>query len=76
MKFLQYIQIHKTGPSCEQCIHFQGEPGLVEHVYSGLTTMSSGFASVRDKDGFCGYHQLYLSGRDSCPHLVIKEPNR
>ena len=42
---------------------------MVEAAYRGLTAMSSGFASVRDRDGFCCYHQLYLSARDSCPDL-------
>src|SRR5580658_9886401 len=54
-------------PSCKNCIHFQNDPSLIEAAYSGLTALSSGFASVRDRDGFCNYHQLYLSARDRCP---------
>jgi len=56
-----------SGPVCQQCAHFQNDPALVEAVYRGLTAMSSGYASVRDRDGFCDLHQLYLSARDSCP---------
>jgi len=33
--------------------------------------MSSGFASVNDKDGLCNYNQLYLSARDRCPHFAL-----
>ena len=66
MKFIKAIQFTNRGPSCRQCVHFQNDPALIEETYRGLTTMSSGFASVRDQDGFCNYHQLYLSARDSC----------
>ena len=58
------------GPSCQNCAHFENDPALIEAVYPGLTAMSSGFASVRDRDGFCNYNQLYLSARDSCPHFA------
>ena len=60
-------QLRDSGPICEKCAYFQNDPALIEAVYRGLTAMSSGFASVRDRDGFCDYHQLYLSARDSCP---------
>jgi len=63
----QSITLSRSGPRCQNCVHFKNEPALVEEVYRGLTAMSSGFASVRDRDGFCGRHQLYLSARDSCP---------
>ena len=47
-------------------------------AYPGLTTMSSGFASVRDGDGFCTCNQLYLSARDCCPRFTprVKEYGR
>ena len=68
MKIFDSIQLsHSSGPSCQQCAHFQNDPTLIEEAYPGLTVMSSGFASVRDRDGFCQYHQIYLSARDSCP---------
>jgi hypothetical protein len=66
MNIFKSIQLGNSGPSCQQCVHFQNDPALIEEVYPGLTVMSSGFASVRDRDGFCNCHQLYLSGRDSC----------
>jgi hypothetical protein len=67
MNILHSIQMGNSGPVCQQCAHFQNDPALVEAVYRGLTAMSSGYASVRDRDGFCDFHQLYLSARDSCP---------
>jgi hypothetical protein len=66
MKILSSIQIRNEGPVCQGCIHFCNDPALIEALYPGLTTMSSGFASVRDQDGICNYHQLYLSARDGC----------
>jgi hypothetical protein len=59
-----------TGPICQKCAYFQNDPALVEESYRGLTAMSSGFASVRDRDGFCNQNHLYLSARDSCPHFM------
>jgi hypothetical protein len=67
MKIFNSIQLSNSGPVCEKCAFFQNDPGVIEAVYRGLTAMSSGFASVRDRDGFCDHHQLYLSARDSCP---------
>jgi hypothetical protein len=76
MKIFSSIQpggpgpITNSGPSCEQCVHFQNDPAFIESVYRGLTAMSSGFASVRDRDGLCNLHQIYLSARDSCPSFA------
>jgi len=55
---------------CQKCAHFQNDPAFIEQVYRGLTAMSSGYASVRDRDGFCNYHQIYLSALDNCPRFV------
>ncbi|TDW99094.1 hypothetical protein [Dinghuibacter silviterrae] len=57
-------------PACQHCAHFQNDPALIEKAYPGLTSLSSGFASVRDQDGFCDYHQLYLSARDNCQDFI------
>jgi hypothetical protein len=67
MKIFNSIQRSNSGPFCQNCAYFQNDPALIEEAYPGLTGMSSGLASVRDKDGFCNNHQLYLSARDSCP---------
>jgi hypothetical protein len=66
MKIFQSIQGKSTGPVCQGCLWFQNDPAFVEAAFPGLTTMSSGFASVRDRDGLCERHQRYLSARDSC----------
>jgi hypothetical protein len=73
MKIFQSIQVGGSGPKCEECAFFQNDPALVEDAYPGLTAMSSGFASVRDRDGLCNHHQLYLSARDSCPHFEARQ---
>ncbi len=84
MKIFDSIQLGKIarasggapGSSCQHCAHFENDPALIEAVYPGLTAMSSGFASVRDRDGFCNYNQLYLSARDSCPHFAPRAAAR
>jgi hypothetical protein len=67
MKIFKWISFGESGPTCQQCAHFQNDPAFIEETYRGLTTMSSGFASVRHRDGLCSYNQLYLSAKDSCP---------
>ena len=69
MKIRNAIQLHSAGPTCRQCAHFQIDPAAIEQTYPGLKIMSSGYASVRDQDGFCNFHQLYLSARDRCASL-------
>lgn len=66
MKFLDLIQLHNSGNVCRNCVWFKNDPLHVEAAFPGLKIMSSGYASVRDQDGICDYHQIYLSGRDSC----------
>lgn len=74
MKFFNSIQLRNSGPVCQKCAYFQNDPTHIEQAYPGLTTMSSGFASVRYRDGLCSYNQLYLSARDSCPHFTPRIP--
>jgi hypothetical protein len=66
MKIVDLIQLGNSRESCQNCSWFQNDPAHIEAVYRGLTTMSSGFASVRDRDGICDHHRLYLSARDGC----------
>jgi hypothetical protein len=66
MKIFNSIQLGYCGPTCQNCKYFQNDPALIEESYPGLSSMSSGFASARDRDGFCNFHQLYLSARHSC----------
>jgi hypothetical protein len=70
MKIFKSIQLGNSGPVCQDCVYFQNDPALIEEAWPGLTVMSSGFASVRDRDGFCSYNQLYLSATDSCLHFM------
>jgi hypothetical protein len=71
MKIFNSIQLRSNSEEiCQKCAYFQNDPTLIEEAYPGLTTMSSGYASVRDRDGLCSYNQLYLSAHDSCPHFA------
>jgi hypothetical protein len=66
MNIFDSITMSNSGEICRNCAHFQNDPAAIEKTYPALSMMSSGFASVRDQDGVCGHHQLYLSARDSC----------
>jgi hypothetical protein len=74
MKIFKSIQFGNSGPVCQGCSYFQNNPAAIEKAYPGLTAMSSGFASVRDSDGICNYHQIYLSARDCCPQFTALTP--
>jgi len=74
MNIFDLLVMRNTGAVCQQCQHFQNDPALIEVAYPGLTVLSSGFASVRDFDGLCAHHQLYLSARDTCPDFLVRLP--
>jgi hypothetical protein len=74
MKIFDSIQLGKQSETiCKKCAYFRNDPAVIEDAYPGLTIMSSGYASVRDQDGFCDHHDLYLSAWDSCPHFARRE---
>ncbi|MGO9744210.1 MAG: hypothetical protein ACLPN5_22345 [Roseiarcus sp.] len=52
--------------TCFGCRAFVNDPEFVEASLPGLTTFSSGFASVRADDGWCLRHETYLNGRRAC----------
>jgi hypothetical protein len=51
---------------CGNCGHFRNDRAYLEAAIPGLTSMSSGDASVRADDGICLRHDRYLSARASC----------
>lgn len=51
---------------CIDCRHFRNAPAYLEAVLKGLSTLSSGYASVRKDDGICLVNDVYLSARDWC----------
>jgi hypothetical protein len=67
--------MNKFGPeqrACGNCVHFQNDPAALEKAWPGLTSMSSGFASVRAHDGLCERHDLYLSNLDGCGDFSLR----
>jgi len=56
--------------TCGICTHFVDEPGRIEAMIPGLTTMGSARASVRADDGICLVHDLIVTARDSCDRFA------
>ena len=52
--------------NCGSCGHFRNDPAYIEAQFKGLTSFSSGYASVRANDGLCTQHDLYLSADSYC----------
>jgi len=51
---------------CGRCRHFCNDPQLLEQRIAGLAVLGSGWAAVRDGDGFCDQWQRYLSQDSRC----------
>lgn len=56
----------KPQQQCLACVHFRNDAKFLEAAFGGLTSLSSGFGSVRADDGICLRHDRYLSARSSC----------
>ena len=54
---------------CRHCRHFRNDPRFLEAAFPGLTSMSSGYGSVRAEDGICLKHERYLNAESSCPQF-------
>jgi len=55
---------------CGACRHFRNDAQYLEIAFTGLTSLSSGYGSVRSDDGICLRHERYLSARSSCPDFA------
>jgi hypothetical protein len=51
---------------CRTCRHFRNDAAFLEAAFAGLTSMSSGYGSVRADDGICQRHDRYLGAHASC----------
>jgi hypothetical protein len=54
---------------CRHCRHFRNDSQYLETAFPGLTSMSSGYGSVRAEDGICLRHDRYLNAESSCPQF-------
>ena len=61
---------------CGNCGYFRNDRAYLEAAMPGLTSMSSGDASVRADDGLCLRHDRYLSARASCADFTptLRDP--
>jgi len=51
---------------CGACASFRNDPAYLEGAMPGLSSLSSGAASVRADDGLCLRHERFLSARATC----------
>jgi hypothetical protein len=56
---------------CGFCRHFRNDPAFLEAAIPGLTSFSSGTASVLADDGLCLRHDRYLSARACCADFGV-----
>ena len=59
---------------CRSCAHFQNDPQEIERQLRGLTSMSSGYGSVRADDGLCLRHDWLCRASAVCPDFKAADP--
>jgi hypothetical protein len=57
---------------CGACRHFENDSAKLEVAFPGFAAMGSGFSSVRDGDGLCAVHDVYLSNRAGCDRFEAR----
>jgi hypothetical protein len=71
MKILSNLTWRATpSRNCGACRHFRNEPAYLEAAIPGLSSLSSGAASVRADDGLCLIRERYLSAHASCERFA------
>jgi len=53
-------------PRCDRCESFRANAKDLEGLLPGLTSLSSGDASVRSDDGICMRHERFVGARSCC----------
>jgi hypothetical protein len=54
------------GAACANCRHFFNASPAIESALPGLSSLSSGYASVRADDGVCSVHDRYVAAESVC----------
>jgi hypothetical protein len=63
----------ETDRRCGDCVHFRNDPDFLESSFPGLTSFSSGYASVCADDGLCAHHDRYLAASATCAEFAARE---
>lgn len=61
---------HHILACCGNCRYFRNDAGYLERLFPGLTSLSSGYGSVRSNDGVCSLSDRYLRAEASCRAFV------
>jgi hypothetical protein len=71
---MMFRRIRKeTDSRCGKCVYFRNDPAFLESSFPGLTSFSSGYASVCANDGLCARHDRYLAASASCAEFAARE---
>jgi hypothetical protein len=63
-------------PFCAQCTSFCGDANDLEELLHGLTSLSSGYGSVRSDDGICMRHDRFVGARSWCADYSSAAPSK
>jgi hypothetical protein len=59
-----------TQQKCLNCRHFRNDPQYLESIFKGMSSLSSGHASIRMDDGVCEAREQYLSADYLCDRYL------
>ncbi len=63
-----------TAPGCTACGHFVDDPFELERALPGLSSLSSGLASVRGDTGLCTAHEMLTVPIPACGRFTAGPP--
>jgi hypothetical protein len=70
------VGLNPAEARCGRCAHFRNDRATLEAAMPGISSMSSGDASVRADDGICLRHDRYLNARASCADFASLDAAR
>jgi len=64
----------KIRGQCRSYQHFRNDAEFIEAAFGGLTSLNSGYGSVRSDDGICLRHDRYMSAQSACGDFSPQPP--
>lgn len=60
------VEVSAPAARCDRCRYFDQAASHIEAQLGALTSMGSGYSSVRADDGLCQLHDRYLAAACHC----------
>ena len=64
----------RAAARCLDCMSFVADPRRIERGMAGLSSLGSAHGSSRGDDGFCVFHDRYVTAWARCPRFRASPP--